>query len=541
MKVSTVSEMRALDRTAIEEFGITEELLMENAGQAVCFVLLTEYGIAGRRFLVFCGLGNNGGDGLVVARKIHSTGGSVKVFILGDPSKFKGAARLNFDIVSRMPIEVQQLESSATGSMKGMLADIGDCDGIVDAILGTGITRDVEGLYRDVVQAINGSGKQVFSIDIPSGVHGDTGKVMGAAVRADHTVIFGLPKLGNLLLPGYDLGGKLHVSHISFPPSMIESAALKAEINCPVPLPIAREDAPERDSGQALFIAGAAGYHGAPYLAALSFLRAGGGRAYLAAPRSITSFIAKKAGTIVLMPQEETGVGTIALENRGALLELAGQVDIVVLGPGLSLQPETQQLTRELARQIKKPLLIDGDGITAVCRDLQIIRDREAETVITPDLGEMARIAKRDVSDVETHKVSILQRTCEALGSTIVLRCARSLIGYPDGHVFFNMSGPPGVAMAESGDVQTGTIAAMFGLGIPLGAAVRGGVFIHGLSGSLAVDDRAGAVHPPDRWYPDECSIMAQDIVDTLPAAVEAVREGLDEQLIDHCAGIHVV
>jgi hydroxyethylthiazole kinase-like uncharacterized protein yjeF len=541
MKVSTVSEMRALDRTAIDEFGITEELLMENAGQAIYFVLLTECGIAGRRFLVFCGLGNNGGDGLVVARKIHSSGGSVKVFILGDPSKFKGAARLNFDIVSRLPIHVQQLKSSATDWMGGMLADMAECDVIVDAILGTGITRDVEGLYRDVVQAINHSGKRVFSVDIPSGVHGDTGKVMGAAVRADHTVTFGLPKMGNLLLPGHDLGGKLYVSHISFPPSMIESAALRAEINCPVPLPLVRKDAPKRDSGQALFIAGAAGYHRAPHMAALSFLGAGGGGAYLATPRSIVPFIAKKAGTIILMPQEETDVGTIALENRAALLELAGQVDIVVLGPGLSLQPETQQLTRELAHQIEKPLMIDGDGITALFQDLQIIRDREAETVLTPDLGEMARIARRDVSEVETHKVPVLQQTCKALGATIVLRGARSLIGYPDRRVFFNMSGLPDMATAGRGDVQTGTIAAMFGLGLPLGAAVRGGAFIHGVSGSLAVDDKAGAVHPPDTRHLGEYSITAQDIADMLPMAVEAVREGLDERLMDHCAGIHVV
>jgi hydroxyethylthiazole kinase-like uncharacterized protein yjeF len=168
MKASTVSQMRQLDRKAIEEYGIAAELLMENAGQAVYFALLNEFGVKGKRFVIFCGLGNNGGDGLVVARKIHSTGGAVKVYILGDPGRFKGAAKTNWDIVSRLPIEVQQIESAE--EVKTAAAH---CDCIVDAILGTGLTRDVAGLYRDVIELINRSGKTVFSVDIPSGVHGD--------------------------------------------------------------------------------------------------------------------------------------------------------------------------------------------------------------------------------------------------------------------------------------------------------------------------------------------------------------------------------
>ncbi|MBE9471068.1 MAG: NAD(P)H-hydrate epimerase, partial [Chloroflexi bacterium] len=222
MKVSRVSEMRALDRTAIEEFGIVAELLMENAGQAVYFVLLKEFGIKGKNFVIFCGLGNNGGDGFVVARKIHSSGGAVKVFVLGDPGRFKGAAKINLDIVSRLPIEVRRIES-----IEVIKTEVAHCDGIVDAILGTGLTRDVAGLYRDVIELINESGKTVFSVDIPSGVHGDTGKVMGVAVKADYTITFGLPKIGNVLFPGYGLCGKLYVSHISFPPSIYNADTLK--------------------------------------------------------------------------------------------------------------------------------------------------------------------------------------------------------------------------------------------------------------------------------------------------------------------------
>ena len=524
MRVSTVSEMRALDRTAIEEFGIVEELLMENAGQAVYFVLLKEFGIRNKQFLVFCGLGNNGGDGLVVARKLHSNGGTVRVFVLGDPARFRGAARLNFDMVSRLPIEVRLLESTEMVD-----TDVAHCDAIVDAILGTGITRDVGGLYRDVIECINQSGKTVFSVDIPSGVHGDTGKVMGSAVRADYTVTFGLPKIGNMLFPGYNLGGRLYVSHISFPPSMTCADSLKVEISGPLQLLARSKDTHKGDFGEVLFIAGAAGYYGAPYFAALSFLKAGGGYSRLAAPRSITPFIANKGGEVVFLPQNETSAGSIALDNKRALLELSRRMDMVVLGQGLSLEAETQQLTRELAAEIEKPLLIDGDGITALCQDLQIVKNRKAETILTPHLGEMARITGMGVGEIDASKVPVLQHTTRELNAMIVLKGGHSLIGYPDERVFINLSGNPGMATAGSGDVLTGTIAAMFGLGLPLEDAVRQGVFVHGLAGDLAADDRG------------EDGSTAQDILDCLPLAVKAVREGLDENLRDRYAGARVV
>jgi hydroxyethylthiazole kinase-like uncharacterized protein yjeF len=524
MKVSRVAEMRALDRTAIEKFGIVEELLMENAGHAVYSVILKEFGIEDKRFLIFCGLGNNGGDGLVVARKLHSNGGAVKVFNLGDPARFKGAAKINYDIVARLPVEVRQLES-----VEQIAADVANCDAIVDAILGTGITRNVEGLYRDVIESINPSGKTVFSVDIPSGIHGDTGKIMGAAVRADHTVTFGLPKIGNMLFPGYHRGGRLYVSHISFPRSITGADSLKIEINDPTSIPSRAKDAHKGDFGQVLFIAGAAGYYGAPYFAALSFLKAGGGYSRLAAPRSITPFIANKGSEIVFVPQDETNAGSIALENKHVLLELAQRMDMVVLGPGLSLERETQQLARELVSEIEKPLLIDGDGVTALCQDLQIIKGRGAGTVLTPHLGEMARITGTDVREIDTNKVDILQRTTRELGATIVLKGAHSLIGYPDERVFINMSGNSGMATAGSGDVLTGTIGAIFGLGLPVRDAVRQGVFVHGLAGDLAADDKG------------EDGITAQDILDYLPLAVKVVREGLDERLRKRYAGAQVV
>jgi NAD(P)H-hydrate epimerase len=524
MKVSTVAEMRALDKRAIEEFGIVAELLMENAGQAVYFVLLKEVGIRGRRFVVFCGLGNNGGDGFVVARKIHSSGGMVQVLLLGDPAKLKGAARMNYDIVSRLPIDVRRIEA-----VKTIQHEVLHCDCIVDAILGTGLTRDVTGLYAEVIELINASGKTVCSVDIPSGVHGDSGCVMGTAVRADYTVAFGLPKHGNLLYPGYELGGKLYVSHISFPPAMYDAAALQVAISPPVALPPRDPDGHKGSFGQALFIAGAASYFGAPYFAAASFLKAGGGYSRLAAPASIVPFIASKGSEIVFVPQAETAAGSIALSNKPALLALAETMDMVVLGPGLSLDQETQQLARELAGETGKPLLIDGDGLTALGQDLEIIQQRPAATILTPHLGEMSRITGMSVADIRANKIDILQRTTAECNAIIVLKGAHSLIGYPDGRVLINMSGNAGMATAGSGDVLTGTVAAMLGLGLPLEQAVSKGVFLHGLAGDLAAEAQG-----PD-------GLTAQDILDYLPLAVKLDRQGLNEQLRDRYVGAHIV
>jgi len=510
MKVSTVEEMRNLDKRSIEEYGFPQEVLMENAGNAAYFIILKKIGIKNKSFVVFCGIGNNGGDGLVVARKIHSNGGDVKIYLLGDEKKFTGAAKINFEIASKIPLNIKHVES-----IEAVKLDIVHADAIVDAIFGTGLTRDVGGTYKDVIQLINESGKRVFSIDIPSGINGNTGKIMGVAIKSDYTTTYGLSKLGTILYPGYDRCGKLYVSHISFPPSIYDS--IKVETNDPIKLPERDKDAHKGDFGEVLFIAGASSYFGAPYFSALSFLKAGGGYSRLAAPLSVTPFIASKGSEIVFIPQKETSAGSISLENKDSLLELSEKMDMVILGPGLSLNEETQQLARELAKEIKKPLLIDGDGITAISKDIEIIKQRRTETILTPHLGEMSRIAKLNIKDIDENKTEVLQKTCKDLNAIIVLKGAHSLIGYPDERVFINMSGNCGMATAGSGDVLTGTIAAMFGLGLSISDAVRMGVFMHGFSGDLAAMDKG------------EDGITTQDILDYLPNAVKYYRESFDE------------
>ena len=524
MKVSSVEQMREMDRRAAENLGISEEILMENAGAASFQVLSRELGVAGRRYIIFCGIGNNGGDGLVVARHILSGGGIPLVLLVGDPDRFRGAAKTNLEIVERLPIEVKRIKEIAT-----VRSSVIHSDGIVDALFGTGLDRAVSGIYEQVIELINISGKPVLSLDVPSGVSGDTGEVMGTAVRADHTVTFGVPKIGNMLYPGYGLCGKLHLSRISFPPALYEDEAIKVEINGFIALPQRKRTLHKGSAGDVLFVAGAAGYYGAPYFSAMSFLKAGGGYARLAAPRSMTPFLATRGSEIVFVPQAETTEGSLSSKNKDALLELAGRADMVVVGPGLSLAGETQGLIRDLAAAIVKPLLIDGDGITALAGYRDILRNRPAPTVLTPHPGEMSRLTGMPIAESEKNRIPILQETAEDLRALIVLKGAHSLIGTPDRRVFINLSGNAGMATAGSGDVLTGTIAAMSGLGLPLEEAVRKGVFIHGLSGDLAAADKG------------EDGITAQDILNYLPYAMKQDREGLDEILADRYEGPVIV
>ncbi len=524
MKISHVEEMRNMDRRAIEEFGIVQELLMENAGQAAYFTILKEFGIKNKRFVTFCGVGHNGGDGLVVTRKIFSNGGKVTVFVLGDRSRFEGAAKQNFDIVNKLQIDVIDLQDAEMA-----LETINQADAIVDAIFGTGLNRDVKGIYKEVIDLINASQKTVFSIDIPSGINGNTGQVMGSAVKADFTTTFGLPKTGNLLYPGFAHAGKLYVTNISFPPVMQNSARLKIATNDLTPLHERNKDGHKGNFGKVLFIAGSSHYLGAPYFSALSFLKAGGGLSYLATPANVAAFIGSKGSEIVFVPQQETEQGSISMKNKQQLLDFSEDVDMVIMGPGLSLNDETQTLVRELCLEIKKPLLIDGDGITAIAGNPECLIKRTAPSVLTPHPGEMARITGQNIDEITNNKINILQKTAQQLNTTIVLKGAHTLIGYPDQSVFINLSGNPGMATAGSGDVLTGTIAAMTGLGYPVNDAVRTGVFLHGFAGDLAAKLKG------------EDGLIAGDIMDQLPAALKSFREEFETVTGDFYHSIYIV
>jgi ADP-dependent NAD(P)H-hydrate dehydratase / NAD(P)H-hydrate epimerase len=510
MKISTVAQMRELDRSAIDTYGIPGEILMENAGIGVFQVIHKHIGVTGRRFVVLCGAGNNGGDGFVVARKILSNGGAVIVFTLGDRNRLSASAAQKLTILEKLPVDIAHLSD-----VRDLATALETSDVIVDAIFGTGLTRDVSGIYRQVIDLVNASGKPVISVDIPSGVSGDTGRIMGVAVKADYTVTFGLPKIGSMVYPGAELVGMHYVCHISFPPDLYESENLEYAVNVPLPLPRRQIAGHKGTFGDVLFVAGAVGYFGAPYFCAMSFLKAGGGYARLATPRSVAEVVAGRGSEIVFVPQDETPEGSLSYACKPALLQMSDLVDMAVIGPGLSLNATTQQLVRELVAEMAVPILLDGDGITAACSHSDVVRNRSAETVLTPHLGELSRLTGSSIESIQENLLEVSVETAGQLRAYLVVKGAHTLVVYPDGRVFINLSGNDGMATAGSGDVLAGAIAAMMGLGLSLPDAVRQGVFVHGLAGDLAAEvvGRDG--------------VTAGDILAHMPGALRLVREQL--------------
>lgn len=508
MKVLSIDESRKLDELVIKDYKISSEILMENAGLAAYSVIDQEIGSTGKKIFILCAPGNNGGDGLVIARKLLSNGGSPEIFLFGDESKFTGAAETNFNIVKNLGIKITRDIEVSDFDEK-----INQADAIVDAIFGTGLSREIKGKYADVIEVVNNHNMLVFSVDIPSGINGSSGQIMGKAIKATHTITFGLPKFGHLLYPGACNCGKLHISHISFPPKVYKN--IKTQINEPVTIPPRRCAGHKGTFGDVLFIAGSFGYFGAPYLCAESFLKAGGGYARLASTSKVISSLIPKAFEFVFIPSDETKSGSLSLSNKKNLLEIAEKADAVVIGPGISLNEETQILAQELIREIEKPVIIDGDALTAIKDHMDMLKERKAATILTPHLGELSRITKTRKEQLESNLPEILREQSNKYGAIIVSKGAHSLVAYPSGEIFINLSGNSGMATAGSGDVLSGVIAAMMGLGFGVEEAVRMGVFAHGFAGDLAADEIG------------EDGITASSIMEHLPTAMNNLRKNM--------------
>ncbi|MEZ0344961.1 MAG: NAD(P)H-hydrate dehydratase [Infirmifilum sp.] len=518
MKVASVEDIRRMDELASKQYGISQEILMENAGASVARLVDSYFKARGLSVSLIAGVGNNGGDGLVAARHLASLGADVTVFIVGDVEKMTPLARLNLERVEKMDIPVEYIRVAGE-ELSLLREELSLTDVVLDALFGVGLNRPVEGVYREAIECINSSGSIVVSVDIPSGVNGDTGQVMGVAVKADYTVTFGLPKPGLLLYPGAEYAGEVHVARISYPPGLLEDEAITIETNDPLFVAPRRPDTHKGDYGKALFIAGSRRYMGAPLFSSYSFLLAGGGYSRLATAASIIPHLGSRASEVVYEPLEETSSGGISYANIERLKMLAEWADIVVIGPGLSTDEETARLVRDLVPVVDKPLIVDGDGLTAIAGRPDLLKGRRAPTILTPHLAEMSRLTGLTVEEIRGDRVQVLRRACAELNSIIVLKGAHTLIGTPAGRVFVNLSGNPGMAKAGSGDVLVGTIAAMHGLGFGAEESARMGVFVHGMAG-----DYVAAREGVD-------GVTASKIMRALPRVLSFLRENPEDVL----------
>ncbi len=488
MKLCTAEQMRRIDETAMGKDGIPGVVLMENAGRqvvaAVRELLATQ---ARARVVVICGKGNNGGDGLVAARHLLNHGTDVQVVLLAKGTDLSGDAAVNYRIAHTMGVPMVENADEEAVKVRASRADV-----IVDAILGTGIHGEVTGIARAAIAAINAGRAQVVAVDIPSGVHADTGAALGEAVRADVTVTFGLPKLGLVQYPGAELCGELRVADISLPRGLLNSELLRAEL---VTAELAAELLPRRppamhkgEAGRVLVVAGSVGMTGAAALCGLACLRAGAGLVSIACPASLNDVLEVKCTEVMTVPVAQTAARSIAAAARADVLGHAARSDAVALGPGLSQHPETAGFVQETVTAIPVPLVLDADGLNCLGGDGAMLRRRPAPTIVTPHPGELARLLGTTAELIQEDRVDAARRAAELTGAVVVLKGAATITAATDGRVFVNSTGNPGMASGGMGDVLTGVIAALVAGGAPPAAAAVAGVFYHGLAADRAAE-----------------------------------------------------
>ncbi len=504
MRLVTAAEMRELDRRTIEQAGVPSLQLMEAAGRAVSDAV-RELLPRPRRgpVVIVAGKGNNGGDGLVVARLLHDAGIPAEVCLLPAAAELSGDAATNFHRAWWLGVSIYPQASVELLNQRLARAAV-----IVDAVLGTGASGEVHGPAREAIAAMNSAAAPVVAVDIPSGVHADTGALLGDAVCAEITVTMGLPKLGLFQYPGRAYVGRVQVADIGIPDRIVDSAGLNGylaeEADVAAMLPARPADMHKGAAGRLLVVAGSVGMTGAAALCALAAMRSGAGLVFLACPRSLNDILEVKCTEVLTRPLPETVDRSLALEAEAELLAQAAEVDAVVLGPGVSQHPETAELVRRLARALPVPTVIDADGLNAFAGRAEELADRPAPTILTPHPGEMSRLTGRSIAEISADRPAAARELAAHTGAVVVLKGAGTVTCAPEGEMWVNPTGNQALASGGTGDVLAGMMGAFLAGGAaPLHAAVAA-VWYHGRA--------AEVVAPPGRR-----GLLASDLLDVLP------------------------
>ncbi len=514
MKLVTAEQMRAVDKAAIEGRGIPSEILMENAGRGIAehIMMLIADPDDQPRFTIFCGKGNNGGDGFVVGRYLAEAGCDVTFFFLGPIDKLSRDARLNFDRVAGKGLELIELKDESD------LPERLESDFIVDAVFGTGFSGAPRGLAGKVIEYMNDRTQPVISVDMPSGLNADTGDHEGEVVQAICTCTLALPKYGLYVSPGRELAGQVLVVPIGIPSDVVDefnfTTNLTTLISMTWLLPERPSEGHKGTFGKVLLVAGSLGLTGAAAMAAKSALRCGCGLAKIAAPRSVLPIIAPVCQEATGHPLPEVSKkGVLATRALGEIRELAGAHDAIAIGPGIGQHHETAELVRRLVARIDLPAVIDADGLNALAGHMGIIKDKadSGQLVLTPHPGEFYRLTeKKPPTDIHG-RVKMAAEFAAEYNVVLVLKGSPSVIAEPGGQTWVNPTGNNGMASGGTGDVLTGAIASLLAQGLdPIDAAVAG-CFVHGLAGDFAVDEMT------------ERALIAGDVIDFLPAAFDGI------------------
>jgi len=512
MRLVTAEEMRNADQAAMNEYGIPGIVLMENAGRAIVAQAEKMLGsLNGKKAAIFCGGGNNGGDGLVAARHMVNKGCDVRLYFLNDPEIFRGDALTNYEILSNMGVSGLQLGEGGRNNVARMA--LWSSDIAIDAIFGTGLRDDVRDANLQVINMLNESDTPVISCDIPSGLNSTTGQPLGAAVKADVTVTFGFCKLGLVLPAAKPYVGELVVADISLPNQVEEAIETRRELVdaefCQRWLKTRDAESYKGDYGHVGIIAGSPAMPGAAILSAKGAVKMGAGKVTAALPSACrTSFISQVPESM-LLNTADNAKGCIDMADIDTLSSF--EPSAWLIGPGMGRDEETMELIREMISRFTAPAVVDADALFALCGNLRLLKRATAPLVITPHPGEMAKLLGVSVSDVQSNRVAVATGFAKQTNVVVVLKGAGTIVATPEGRVFINNSGNPGMATGGSGDVLAGMIASLLAQGMVPAVAAATAVWLHGHAADLAVETLG------------EAGLTAGDIAAYIPTALKSI------------------
>lgn len=517
LPVFTSEQMRACDSAAIKEFGIPGIVLMENAARGAADVLEHVLGtLTGKCILLLCGKGNNGGDGFAIARHIVNRGGTATCLLPSSARELKDDAKTNLDIFSKMSGQNDQAfvqENISPDAVRAQLAT--KPDAILDAFFGTGLTSGLKDTEAEIARMVNRSNVPVLSVDIPSGIHSDTGLAPTVAIKAQHTVTMGALKRGLLLNEGRIHAGEIHVADIGIPRGIFQNGNPKTflleESDARALLPPRAFNLHKYQAGKVFCIAGSVGMTGAAALASEAALRAGAGIVHLAIPESLNAILEEKVTEVITLPMEETSAHAFSRSNLERLLRLVSEAHCSILGPGVSRNDETLELAREIIASISKPLVVDADALFALIDRTDILLKSKAPLILTPHNGEFARLIGKTSREIEHDRIDLARNFAAQFHCTLVLKGAPTVTATQVGDVFINPTGNPGMASAGTGDVLAGIIGGLVAQGLTLEQAAYTGVFIHGRAGDAA-RDRIG-----------EHGMLATDVLEYVSPSIQII------------------
>ncbi len=484
--ILTNLEAQQVDRFTIDKIGISGIDLMQRAGDFVSIKakkLLKD--VPGSQIDIFCGTGNNGGDGFVAARKLADWGATVCIWLAGEPEKIKGDARHHFEKCDSKRINIKPILTSQDVPPPKQIAQT---DLIIDALLGTGFRGEVHGVINDLINLINTVKRPVISVDIPSGIAGDTAQVGGSAVKATKTVTMGFLKRGLLFQPGKRMAGDIILANLNYPVEafkILEQETFLIDENIIKPLlPVIHDDTYKHQQGKVLIFAGSPGMTGAASLASMACLRSGAGLVISAIPESLNHIIEIKSTETLSLPLPVSEKHTFCLDSLAVAGERIDWSDVIVFGPGVSNCQAVQEFGTALLQSQSKPVIIDADGLRVFKDNLSLISSLN-DAILTPHIGEFSMMTGKDTGKIRSNIIDIAREFVEKYSCTLVLKGAPTIVVSSDGRVGVNSTGNAALATGGTGDVLTGIIAAFRAQKMDSFNAAMAAVFFHGLAGNL--------------------------------------------------------